>query len=56
MRPVLVPLARFTPYAAVYRYPGETMDLSDNPTAAEVASWLAEIEAVRAEVERFLTP
>ncbi|WP_448189057.1 HEPN domain-containing protein [Azospirillum sp. sgz301742] len=56
IRAMLVPMARFTPYAAVYRYPGESHDLSDEPTASEVASWLAEIESVRAEVERFLAP
>jgi len=56
IRDVLVPLARFTPYATAYRYPGEAADLSDDPTAEDIASWLAEIEAVRAAVEGYLRP
>lgn len=56
VRDRLVPLARFTAFAAAYRYPGESMDLSDDPTAEELASWLSELETIRAEVERFLTP
>ncbi|HYH37325.1 MAG TPA: HEPN domain-containing protein [Azospirillum sp.] len=57
--PVLRPLERFTPYVALFRYPGAGDlfdDPPDEPTAAEVASWLAEIESVRAEVERVLIP
>lgn len=56
--PVLRPLERFTPYVALFRYPGAGDlfdDPPDEPTVAEVASWLAELESVRAEVERFLT-
>ena len=57
--PMLRPLERFTPYIALFRYPGAGDlfdDPADEPTAAEVASWLAEIEAVRADVERVLAP
>ena len=57
--PVLRPLERFTPYVALFRYPGAGDlfdDPQDEPAAVEVASWLAEIETVRAEVVRFLTP
>ena len=58
LRASLQPLERFTPYAAAFRYPGAALfdDPPDEPTVTDVASWLAEIEAVRAEVERFLTP
>lgn len=47
--------ARFTVYGAAYRYPGLSLEIeADEPTAADVASWLVEIEAVRTEVESFL--
>lgn len=54
LRPSLEPLARFTAFATLYRYPGESSDVSDEPTAEEVASWLADIESVRDHVIEFL--
>ncbi|HYG91016.1 MAG TPA: HEPN domain-containing protein [Azospirillum sp.] len=50
--------SRFTVYGAAYRYPGAGFleSEADEPTAEDVASWLAEIEAVRAEIDRFLAP
>lgn len=51
-----MPLERFTPYVAVFRYPGASPfdEPPDEPTIDEVASWLAEIEAARGAVVRFL--
>ncbi|WP_448207891.1 HEPN domain-containing protein [Azospirillum sp. sgz302134] len=54
VRAHIEPLGRFTAFATLYRYPGESSDVSDDPTLDEVSSWLAEIVAVRAEVMRYL--
>ncbi len=56
LRPRLVPLEQFTPFGFAYRYPGSTPfdDPVDELGVDEVASWLAEIQAVRAEVVAFL--
>lgn len=51
------PFAPFTVYGAAYRYPGFSLETeADEPTAAEVASWLAEINSVRTAMNQFLTP
>ena len=49
LAPLLVPLARFTPYATAYRYPvDDPMGVPPSPSAGEVAGWVAEIEAAKA--------
>ncbi|PWC60210.1 hypothetical protein TSH7_01690 [Azospirillum sp. TSH7] len=56
MRATLLPLERFTIFAAAFRYP--SMDVFDSPPdepdPADVSRWLAEIEQVRATVSAFL--
>lgn len=48
-------LARFTKFVWVHRYPGEEGAPSEpEPTAAEALAWIAEIEALKAEFERWL--
>ncbi len=46
---ILLPLARFTPYATAYRYPvDDPMGAPPSPSAEEIAGWVAEIEAAKA--------
>lgn len=56
LRPTLTALERFTPFVAVFRYPGA--DLFDEgpaePDAGEVSAWIAQIEGIRAAVLRHL--
>lgn len=54
--PILRPFGRFTEYFSALRYPSASPfdDPPDDPTLKEVASWLAEIEDVRAEVVVYL--
>ncbi|WP_109450404.1 HEPN domain-containing protein [Azospirillum sp. TSH64] len=56
LRATLLPLERFTIYAAAFRYP--SMDIfdgpPDEPDPDDVSHWLAEIEQVRATVSAFL--
>lgn len=47
IRDCLLPLGRFTAYATLYRYPGESGEVTDEPTGEEVSGWLEEIEAAR---------
>ena len=54
--PVVEPLARFSPYAWVFRYPsaaGEDSE-TEEPSLAEAAEWLAELQAARGAVEAAL--
>ncbi|ALG69613.1 hypothetical protein VY88_12470 [Azospirillum thiophilum] len=55
VRGCLLPLGRFTAYATLYRYPGESGDVTDEPTAEEVSGWLDEIEAVRDSIGSFIS-
>jgi HEPN domain-containing protein len=49
----LVRLERFTVFAFAFRYPGE--DVSQPlPTSAEIDRWIAEIEALKSDFERWL--
>lgn len=54
--PMLRPFGRFTEYLSALRYPGSSPfdDPPDEPSLEEAASWLAEIQAARAEVVAFL--
>ena len=48
-------LARFTKFVWVHRYPGEEGASSEpEPAATEVQAWIAEIEALKADFERWL--
>ncbi len=48
LRPTLAPLARFTPYAWLFRYPSAapTEESSVPPSAEEVGRWLGELRRV----------
>ncbi|WP_168220339.1 HEPN domain-containing protein [Azospirillum thermophilum] len=54
--PLIAPLGRFTEFVTSARYPGPDpfADVSSGLSIADVASWLAEIQGVRAEIVRFL--
>lgn len=56
LRPRLATFHRFTELAVAYRYPTAHLfaDPPDDPTVEEVAGWLAEIEALRADILHFL--
>ena len=48
-------LARFTKFVWVHRYPGEEGTQPEpEPSAAEALAWIAEIEALKADFERWL--
>lgn len=48
-------LARFSKFVWVHRYPGEAGAPSEpEPSAAEALAWIAEIEALKADFERWL--
>lgn len=50
---LLEPLARFTPYATVYRYPvDDPLGLPPPPSIDEIAGWVGEIEAALEELLR----
>lgn len=54
---MLLPLARFTPYATAYRYPvDDPMGVPPSPSAEEIAGWVAEIEAAMAAFQSSLGP
>ena len=52
LRVRLAALDRLSAYAVVFRYPGERRP--PIPSVAEVRTWIAEIEALRAEFETWL--
>jgi hypothetical protein len=48
-------LDRFTKFVWVHRYPNEAGDPPEpEPSAAEVQAWIAEIQALKANFERWL--
>jgi HEPN domain-containing protein len=48
-------LERFTKFVWVHRYPGESgAPAEPEPAATEVQAWIAEIEALKADSERWL--
>jgi HEPN domain-containing protein len=48
-------LERFTEFVWVHRYPGESgAPAEPEPAATEVRAWIAEIEALKADSERWL--
>lgn len=52
LRPRFMLLARFTPYATVYRYPiDDPLGIPPSPSVEEVGGWVAEIEAVMRQLE-----
>jgi HEPN domain-containing protein/predicted nucleotidyltransferase len=52
LKPRLLALERFSGYAVAFRYPGApSMSV---PAASEIEGWIAEIEALKAELERWL--
>lgn len=52
---LLAPLARFTPYATAYRYPGDDpLGAPPSLSVEEVAGWVKEIEAAKVAFERSL--
>ena len=52
---LLLPLARFTPYATAYRYPvDDPFGAPPSPSVEEVADWVKEIEGAKVEFERNL--
>jgi len=52
---LLLPLARFTPYATAYRYPvDDPFGVPPSPSVEEIAGWVQEIEMAKAEFERSL--
>ena len=52
---LLLPLARFTPYATAYRYPvDDPFGVPPSPSVEEIADWVKEIEIAEAEFERGL--
>lgn len=53
MRDRLARLQRLTVYAVAFRYPGEDVP-EPEPTSAAVDVWIAEIESLKAEYERWL--
>ena len=56
--PEVAPLARFTPFVAVFRYPGASfMDaMVEEPSIEEIRDWLAELRATVATVRAALLP
>lgn len=52
LKPQFMPLARFTPYATVYRYPvDDPLGIPPAPSVSDVEAWLAEIAAVKKALE-----
>jgi HEPN domain-containing protein len=55
LKPMMEPLARFTPYATAYRYPvDDPFGLPPAPDIDEVAGWVYEIVAAKEALERIL--
>jgi HEPN domain-containing protein len=52
-RPLMVPLARFTDYATVFRYPSEQQE-EPIPTVADIEAWADEIRLLKIGFERWL--
>lgn len=56
--PDVTPLARFTPFVAVFRYPGASFTDAavEEPSFEELREWLAELRATLATVRTALLP